>query len=280
MELKGIIGKAISDIAEKNGANCVLILNKLDFPAADTVRIKSTMFRTKVNESAREEIDKKNFDFLTTKLPPDSVSQIRKILIEIINKGGLLQGDRVFCVTDKSFGAGFEGLFLLFNIDEKFMELSTVGLEKEISRAVLDRVLDIAREISKDGSEGYKVGTAFIIGDHDKVLEMSSQLILNPFEGHPLKERNVLDPQVKETVKNYAQLDGCFVVDNNGFIHAAGRYLNVDSSIVYVPGFGARHTSCAAISKLTNAVAVVVSESGGKIRVFKDGNIVHEEKPV
>ena len=39
-------------------------------------------------------------------------------------------------------------------------------------------------------------------------------------------------------------------------------------------GFGTRHRYSAAISRLTNSIAVVISESGGTVRVFKDGRIV------
>ena len=43
--------------------------------------------------------------------------------------------------------------------------------------------------------------------------------------------RNVLDKRNWESIKEFAQLDGVFVVDENGIIHAAGRYLDVDGKI-------------------------------------------------
>ena len=44
-------------------------------------------------------------------------------------------------------------------------------------------------------------------------------------------------------------------------------------------GLGARHYAAAAISKHTDAIAITVSESGGIVRVFKDGEILVEINP-
>ncbi len=61
------------------------------------------------------------------------------------------------------------------------------------------------------------------------------------------------------------------MVDENGIIHAAGRYLDVDGKNVDIEkGLGGRHVSAAAISRDTVAIAVTVSESGGVLRVYKD----------
>ncbi len=273
MELKNIIGKAISDIVDTTGADCVLLVSKEDFPSADTVRVKTTLMKKRNGN-----VKKEGYDFLTTKMPADSIAQIRRVVVEMINKAGLEEGDKVFCVTDETFGTGFEGLFLMFTIDEKFTELSTKDLDKEVNKAIYDILVDIANEIASEGREGKKIGTAFIFGDHENVLEKSSQMILNPLEGHPLNKRNIMEPDIRETIKELSQLDGVFIIDEKGYVHAAGRYLSVDSSNIFLPGFGARHTSCAAMTKETKALAIVVSESGGRVRVFKEGKIIHDEK--
>jgi len=106
-------------------------------------------------------------------------------------------------------------------------------------------------------------------------LRRSRQLILNPYECHPPDERNITNPATWESVREFAQLDGVFVIDENGLIVAAGRYLDVSSKDLKVrKGFGGRHLACAAITRETEAIAVVVSESGGDIRVYKDGEEV------
>ena len=126
-----------------------------------------------------------------------------------------------------------------------------------------------------EGREGKSVGTTFIIGDVPHVLEKSRQINLNPYEGHKPESRMVTSPEQKESIKEFAQLDGAFVITGDGFIEAAGRYITVDTSGVTLPkGMGTRHNSVAAITKVTHAVGIVVSQSGGGITIFKNGQIL------
>jgi len=86
----------------------------------------------------------------------------------------------------------------------------TVIAGTDVKDEVFDSVLHICVEIAREGREGKKLGTAFVVGDADAVLERSRQLILNPFEGHPPGERMVTNPDIKEMIKELAQLDGAF----------------------------------------------------------------------
>ena len=142
-------------------------------------------------------------------------------------------------------------------------------------RKVIVKLLTIASEIASEGREGKHVGTAFIIGDADEVLERSRPLILNPFEGHDEESRSICDRDTHESIKEVAQMDGAFIISDKGVIIAAGRYISIDTSEVDVPrGLGTRHVSTGAITKATDAIGIVVSESGGTIRVFADGAII------
>jgi len=119
------------------------------------------------------------------------------------------------------------------------------------------------------------VGTTFLIGDTKNVLEKSRQIILNPFEGHKPELRVVTNDQLRENIKALAQLDGAFVITGDGFVESVGRYITVDSSNVSLPpGMGTRHNSVAAITQVTKAVGIVVSQSGGGITVFRNGQIL------
>jgi DNA integrity scanning protein DisA with diadenylate cyclase activity len=90
----------------------------------------------------------------------------------------------------------------------------------------------------------------------------------------------VKDEKSWETVKEFAQLDGMFIVDDSGFIVAAGRYLDVNAKNVELsPGLGGRHLAAAAISKCTKAVAITVSESSGVVSVYKGGKDVFTIDP-
>ncbi|OPX65240.1 MULTISPECIES: PAS domain S-box protein [unclassified Methanoregula] len=150
-----------------------------------------------------------------------------------------------------------------------------VVAETDISDSVFDAVFHICTEISIEGREGKAVGTTFLVGDMQHVLEKSRQIILNPFEGHPPESRIITNPGLKENIKALAQLDGAFVISGDGFVESVGRYITVDSSSVSLPpGMGTRHNSVAAITSVTRCVGIVVSQSGGGITVFRDGRIV------
>jgi len=146
--------------------------------------------------------------------------------------------------------------------------------ESDIKEEVFKTALNIAVEIALEGREGKPVGTAFVIGDSENVMKNSRQLILNPFAGHQPEERMITLPDLKGNIKELAQLDGVFVIRGDGLMEAAGRYLTANASGVSLPkGFGTRHSSVAAVTMVTRAVGIVVSQSGGGIRVIKGGRI-------
>ena len=147
--------------------------------------------------------------------------------------------------------------------------------DTDVSDEVFDAVFHICTEISIEGREGKAVGTTFLVGDTKHVLEKSRQIILNPFEGHRPESRVITNPELKENIKALAQLDGAFVITGDGFVESVGRYITVDSSTVKLPpGMGTRHNSVAAITAVTKTVGIVVSQSGGGITVFRNGQIV------
>jgi DNA integrity scanning protein DisA with diadenylate cyclase activity len=160
------------------------------------------------------------------------------------------------------------------------LELYNFLRDIEVKPEVFEAVLNIAIEIGKEGREGRMIGTAFLIGDSEKILANSRQLILNPFEGHLVGERSVLNPEIKETIKELAQLDGVFVISSDGVIESAGVHLNVDTSSVDIPrGLGSRHAAVAATTAKTRSIGITVSQSGGIVRVFKDGKVVLTIEP-
>lgn len=147
--------------------------------------------------------------------------------------------------------------------------------ETDVREEVFDAVFHICTEISIEGREGKPVGTTFLIGDTRHVLEKSRQIILNPFEGHRPELRVVTNPELRENIKALAQLDGAFVITGDGFVEAVGRYITVDSSSVSLPpGLGTRHNSVAAITSVTSTIGIVISQSGGGITVFRNGQIL------
>lgn len=141
-------------------------------------------------------------------------------------------------------------------------------------------LIELAIEIAREGREGRRIGTLFTFGDEDAVLATSRPLILDPLAGHPDSVRQLLDPNLRGTIKELAQLDGAFVVSGSGLFVAACRYLIVTTaSDLQLPlGLGSRHLAAAGISAITNAIGVVVSESS-VVRVFCHGKLVAEIIP-
>ncbi len=147
----------------------------------------------------------------------------------------------------------------------------------DVAEEVFEAVFHISMEIAREGREGKAVGTAFIIGDADNVKAKSEQMILNPFEGHAKESRMITNCEIREMIKELAQLDGAFVVSGDGLIEAAARRITIEMSNVQIPkGLGTRHASVAGITQVTNAIGIVVSQSGGKISIFRNGRIVQE----
>jgi diadenylate cyclase len=147
-------------------------------------------------------------------------------------------------------------------------------------RQTLEEIIQLAVEIAREGREGRKIGTLFVVGDVEAVLERSRPLLLDPLYGHPSELLQVDRPDLRETVKELAQLDGAFVVADDGTFVSAGRFIDVDLAdpANFLPGLGTRHAAGASISGTTGAVSVVVSQSS-IVRVFSGGEIQAEIIP-
>jgi DNA integrity scanning protein DisA with diadenylate cyclase activity len=155
-------------------------------------------------------------------------------------------------------------------------ELETICSGTDVTPEVLDPVIRVAVEIAREGREGQAIGTSFVVGDTDNVMKNSKQFVLNPFHGYHETKRQISDAGIRGNIKEFAQLDGAFLVTGNGVVESAGRCITVDMSQVNLPGgLGSRHSSVAGITQVTKSIGVVVSQSGGLISIFKDGKIVY-----
>lgn len=146
-------------------------------------------------------------------------------------------------------------------------------LDEEVDLRVVERLLKLSAEMAREGREGTPIGTLFVLGDTDAVMRHSRAAVLNPFAGHPEKDRNIMDDGLWETAKEFALIDGAFVVRGDGVVMAAGRYVDTTGALHLPAGLGGRHIAAASITSATRAVAIVVSSSG-TIRVFKGGRVV------
>lgn len=153
-------------------------------------------------------------------------------------------------------------------------------ISEAIQPELFQAIFNFAVELADKGREGKPIGTIFVVGDHEKVLQMSKQMIMNPFKGYEEEERNFLSGTLKETMREFSAMDGAFVIADDGTVLAAGRYLGAAMDESSLPrGLGSRHIAAAGITALTRALAFVISESSGDVRIFKDGQIImHIEK--
>jgi len=152
-----------------------------------------------------------------------------------------------------------------------------VGISESVQPEVFEAALNMAIELASKGREGKPVGTIFVMGDDERVMQLSKQMIINPFKGYEEDERNILNPALKETIREFAALDGAFVISSDGTVMTAGRYLGATADSAEIErGLGSRHLAAAGITSLTNAVAIVISESTGDVRIFKNGTLLME----
>jgi len=164
--------------------------------------------------------------------------------------------------------------------DKNESEIKALLKGTGVSEQVFEAVIKIAIEISNEGREGRSIGTAFLVGDSANVLSKSRQLVLNPFKGYVKEERLISNSDICDNIKEFAQLDGVFVISGDGVVEAAGRYITIDTGNVKIQkGLGTRHSSVAAMTCSTESIGIVVSQSGGLIRVFRHGMVVATVKP-
>jgi DNA integrity scanning protein DisA with diadenylate cyclase activity len=274
-KVEEVIGLAAAKIARDVTANCVISVEKgsKESDNFNFLEVKVVIFR----KIKRNQFDKVEYHTKMRRQVTGSVIPIKELLMEAINKKYIGKGDRVVCVSDESIGTGYKGLLFIFDVDKVFFNMSTYHLAEKISPEILEAIIDLALEIGNEGREGRHIGTAFIIGDKNEILQHCKQLIINPFASCPAEQRCITDPNLRETVKGFAQLDGVFIIDQDGTIMTAGTHINInidELDLSSLQGFGTRHRYSAALTKLTDAIAIVVSESGGTVRIFKNGKMI------
>ena len=121
------------------------------------------------------------------------------------------------------------------------------------------------------------VGGIFVLGDPETLSPYLRQLVLNPLKGHAQAARNIHDPAFFETLREFAMIDGAFIMNRRGVVGSAGTYLDAPIGKGRLsPRLGARHAAALAITTVTNATAVVISASSGTVLVYDNGQPILE----
>ena len=217
------------------------------------------------------------YGFHTVRLENDQFSiyeQIQSVIFNVSAAGLVQSSDQVVVLYSSFHPTLFDSISIL-TLGSHLDRLTPRGLRtiaEHIPYKTFRRAIDLAMDIGREGREGKKVGTLLVIGDSKRVLRLSTPAGFDPVNGYMSKERNINDAKTREGLKEIAQLDGAFVIAQNGEVKAACRLLSTQTANVSLSkGFGTRHWAAAAISKATKAVAIAVSQSSGTIRVFVDG---------
>ncbi len=208
--------------------------------------------------------------------------KLTQALLESVADDILAPGARVVAIYS-GFEADTIDSVSVIHLGEHLGRLTSRDLRQLETKVPLDTlkvVVDLALEIGREGREGKPVGTLFVVGDTRKVLNCSHPQGFDPVRGYGRKERNLFDPKVREGIKEIAQLDGGFVVNPDGTVEAAARYIDASAeTITLSKGLGARHWAAAAVTRKTQAVAVAVSESNGTVRIFHNGEVILRIEP-
>ena len=218
-------------------------------------------------------------------VPMTRMGQVKIAVFLALARGLVQPGERVVFLSGLAAARTLDTIV----VTEVGREYGILALDADLTTTssrilpeVIERVVDIASELGSEGREGRAVGAMFVVGDTEHVLPLTRQLLLNPFKGYPPEERNILDYSLEETVKELATLDGAFIVGDDGVMETCGVYIRTtDQPEFELPrGLGARHHAAAAITGVTDSVAVTISESTGMITIFRGGRIVTEiQKP-
>src|SRR5215831_10603262 len=121
------------------------------------------------------------------------------------------------------------------------------NLDTQVPLETLRAVVDLALEIGREGREGHPVGTMFVVGDTRKVLTMCRPMNFNPFRGYSQEERDIRDRNVREQIKDIAQLEGAIIIRRDGVAVVACMRIDAgDRDIILSKGLGTRHAAAAA----------------------------------
>jgi len=202
------------------------------------------------------------------------LAQLRSALLVALMRDMVSFSDRICCLGGVTGSNQFDTLVVV-DVEREFQAL--VGkrsdlLPEDVKPEVLERVVGVATELAVEGREGRPVGCLFVVGDHEKVEKLSKPLVLNPFYGYKEEDRNILNPFMDETIKEFSSLDGAFVIRGDGVVESAGSLIQATDVDHPLPsGLGSRHAAAAAISVATSCISIVVSSSTGQVTLFRRG---------
>ena len=121
----------------------------------------------------------------------------------------------------------------------------------------------------------------FVVGDTRRVLARCHPAGFDPVKGYSRKERNLQDHRgCARPSRKSPRWTGPSSCNADGTVEKSCQLIDAGhANLTLSKGLGSRHWAGAAISKTTQAIAVVVSESTGTVRLFQHGEVVLRVEP-
>ncbi len=205
---------------------------------------------------------------------PQRLAQMRSAILVALTRGIIAFTDRL-CLIGGVLASNQLDTVSVVEVEREFQTLLTGQsdlLPDDVKPEVFERVIAVATELGVEGREGKPVGCLFVLGGTTQVEKYIKPLVLNPFFGYKDEDRNILNPFMDETVKEFSTIDGAFVIRGDGVVISAGSLIQAPDAERLLPsGLGSRHAAAAAISHATESIAVVVSASTGQVTLFRRG---------
>jgi len=202
------------------------------------------------------------------------MAQLRSAILVALTRGVVTFTDRICCIGGVAGSNQFDTLVVV-DVEREFQTLLTGHadlLPDDVKPEVLERVIAVATELAVEGREGRPVGCLFVVGDTEKVEKLSKPLVLNLFYGYKEEDRNILNPFMDETVKEFSSIDGAFIIRGDGVVVSAGSLIQAaDYDHALPSGLGSRHAAAMAVTVATQCISIVVSSSTGQVTLFRRG---------
>ncbi len=129
---------------------------------------------------------------------------------------------------------------------------------------VYNFLLETSKEIAKR-----RLGALFIISKKEKFRNLYEPLYPQVIANHKIFEKGS-----RELILKLAELDGAFLVDEDGTLVAFGARIVKSKAL---PGYGTKHAAAVGItSHIKNSTAVLVSEESQMTKIFKNGKLIVE----
>ncbi len=269
---RGFLKQAVK-LAETGQCSSVLFFRDTFADPNTSFDIKTSLKLITVTQYASEASRDGSQCTLPVRLFDGRLMQLRSALLLGLVHGFIETDEKICCIGGLPDSDRLDTILLLDvgqEIQPIFAENNDL-LPSEVRPEVFERVLSLATELATEGREGHAVGCLFVIGNVDRLSPYVHPLILNPFFGYAAADRNVLTASVDETVKEYALLDGAFIISGDGVIDSAGSLIQTDEYVHLPSGLGTRHAAAVAISKAVDCIAMTVSSSTRQICLFRKG---------